>query len=262
MYQFLSHYYETLFPYRQYVVWKDFARPIIQKSRAVQKFKDRREKTLVVDAGCGTGALADILATYYDVIGIDISEEMLDQALKNYPDKGILWVCQDISKMEVGRPAAAVFATTDTLNHITNLNQLNAFLKRAYRTLESGGYLFFDVVTEAFFKFFYEDGSCSFEDFEWGSFFWRCKYRQSTQKAVYDVTYFEKCEGREDLYRRTDEQITERVWPKTVILEGLEKAGFRNIQLYADLLFGAQGKSLLDPSLNDRDRLYFVCEKP
>ena len=104
MYRFLSHYYEMLFPYRQYVAWKDFARPMLRRSRAVRSFKDRGERPLVIDAGCGTGALADLLATYYDVIGIDISEEMLDQALKNYPDRGILWVRQDIAKMETGRP--------------------------------------------------------------------------------------------------------------------------------------------------------------
>ena len=203
MYRFLSHYYEMLFPYRQYVAWKDFARPMLRRSRAVRSFKDRGERPLVIDAGCGTGALADLLATYYDVIGIDISEEMLDQALKNYPDRGILWVRQDIAKMETGRPAAAIFATTDTLNHITVQNQLYAFFRRAYRTLESGGYLFFDVVTEEFFRCFYGDGQCSFEDFEWGSFFWRCEYHQNTQKAVYDITYFEKCEDRE-LYQRTE----------------------------------------------------------
>lgn len=77
-----------------------------KKAGRYRSLKIAVKNPLVVDAGCGTGALADILATYYDVIGIDISEEMLDQALKNYPDKGILWVCQDISKMEVGRPAA------------------------------------------------------------------------------------------------------------------------------------------------------------
>lgn len=98
MYRFLSHYYEMLFPYRQYVAWKDFARPMLRRSRAVRSFKDRGERPLVIDAGCGTGALADLLATYYDVIGIDISEEMLDQALKNYPDRGILWVRRILQK--------------------------------------------------------------------------------------------------------------------------------------------------------------------
>ena len=67
MYRFLSHYYEILFPYRQYVAWKDFARPLLQRSRAVRSFKDRGERPLVIDAGCGTGALADLLATYYAV---------------------------------------------------------------------------------------------------------------------------------------------------------------------------------------------------
>ena len=98
MYRFLSHYYEMLFPYRQYVAWKDFARPMLRRSRAVRSFKDRGERPLVIDAGCGTGALADLLATYYDVIGIDISEEMLDQALKNYPDRGIFGSARILQK--------------------------------------------------------------------------------------------------------------------------------------------------------------------
>lgn len=261
MYRFLSHYYEMLFPYRQYVAWKDFARPMLRRSRAVRSFKDRGERPLVIDAGCGTGALADLLTTYYDVIGIDISEEMLDQALKNYPDRGILWVRQDIAKMETGRPAAAIFATTDTLNHITVQNQLYAFFRRAYRTLESGGYLFFDVVTEEFFRCFYGDGQCSFEDFEWGSFFWRCEYHQNTQKAVYDITYFEKCEDRE-LYQRTDERITERVWPESVLRDGLEQAGFRRIRIFPELLHAGEDDAAAPPCSQGWERLYFVCEKP
>lgn len=262
MYQFLSRYYEMLFPYKQYVEWKSFARPIIQKSRAVRSCKHRGEKPVVVDAGCGTGTLADLLATYYEVIAIDISADMLDQALKNYPDKGITWVCQDIAKMEIGKAAAAVFATTDTLNHITNLKKLNAFFKRAYHALESGGHLFFDVVTENFFELFYEDGRCSFEDFDWGSFFWSCQYNHGTQKAVYEVSCFEKCAGSETLYRRTDEQITERVWPNAVLLEGLRNAGFRNIELYPDIFPGCSPRSPWETFPGGEDRLYFVCEKP
>lgn len=262
MYDFISNYYEKLFPYQQYVEWKQFARPFIQKSRAVQAFKSRKEKPLVVDAGCGSGALSNILAVYYDVIGIDISTEMLDQALKNYPDSGVVWLCQDIAQMNIGRKAAAVFATTDTLNHITNLNKLNAFFKRAYESLESGGYLFFDVVLDSFFDLYYKD-TCSFEDFDWGSFFWTCDYNKKTQKAVYQFTCFEKV-GRDGdaLYRRTDEQITERVWPLNVIMEGLEKAGFRCIQVYADLMSGARAGGI-PPRFSDYDeRAYYVCEKP
>lgn len=251
-----------LFPYRHYVIWKQFARPIIQKSRAHQAFRQRGETPLVVDAGCGTGALADLLATYYDVIGIDLSPEMLDQAAQNYPDKEILWVCQDISKMNTGRKAAAVFAVTDTLNHLTDIRKLKAFLKRAYQSLESGGYLFFDVVTDLFFRTYYDENSCSFEEFDWGSFFWTCDYHEKKQTAVYQISFFEKCGGEDALYRRYDEQITERIWEPEFLQECLREAGFSNVDIYTDIFHGCRAESSVFGLKADGERLYFVCEKP
>ena len=266
MYNFISQYYDTLFPEITYVEWKCFARPIIQKSRAVQAFKARKEKPLVIDAGCGSGVLASLLATYYDVIGIDISEDMLCEAVNNYPEiDNITWVCQDISEMKIGRSAAAVFATTDTLNHITNQNKLFAFFKRAYDALESGGFLFFDVVTGHFFTQNYSRQECSFEDFDWGSFFWTCNYSEKTGKVVYDITAFEKCDGPGELYRRTDEQVVERVWPLDTIKDGLTRAGFTNFTVYDNLRYPLESMRMLPwlyTTLEDFDRLYFICEKP
>lgn len=263
MYNFISNYYDMLFPHDVYVEWKCFARPIIQKSRAIQAFKERKEKTLVVDAGCGSGELAAILATYYDVIGIDISSDMLAQAVEKHPENNITWVCQDISKMEIGSSAAAIFATTDTLNHITNKNKLFAFFKRAYDTLESGGFLFFDVVMPSFFKNNYSRGECSFEDFDWGSFFWTCEFLERSGKVTYNITAFERCNDKEELYKRYDEEVSERIWSTSVLREGLTKAGFFNFTIYDDLRHPFEFAYLYPgKALDDYDRLYFICEKP
>ena len=267
MYNFISHYYDMLFPYDVYVEWKCMTRPIIQKSRAIQFFKERKEKPLVVDAGCGSGAMASLLAVYYDVIGIDISSDMLAEAVNTYPEENITWVCQDISKMEIGRKAAAIYATTDTLNHITNKNKLFAFFKRAYESLESGGFLFFDVVMPAFFKKNYSRGECSFEDFDWGSFFWTCDFSPKTGKVLYQITAFEKCQAKpgskEELYRRHDEEISERIWSTSVLREGLIKAGFMNFSVYDNMRHPFEFAFLYpEKTLDDYERLYFVCEKP
>ena len=261
MYDILAKFYQRLTPRNHCIKWKRFARPIIQKSRAARIFKERKERPLCVDAGCGTGELADMLAAYYDVIGIDISPEMLDQASRNYPDRNIMWVQQDISKMNIGKKkAAAIFATTDSLNHILLESKLNAFLKRAYDSLESGGYLFFDVITEQLVDF-YRNGQCAFEDFDWGSFFWTCNYDLNTGKLTYDVSCFEKCENEDDIYIRTDDRITERIWSENMLFECLDKAGFKNVQVYGDI-------SCPDPSCANAgmlrkcsERLYYVCEK-
>lgn len=263
MYNFISNYYDMLFPQAVYDEWKSFAKPIIQKSKAVQVFKEKKEKPLVVDAGCGSGEMAAILAKFYDVIGVDISPDMLSQAVSTHSEENITWVCQDISKMEIGRKAAAVFATTDTLNHITNKNKLFAFFNRAFDCLESGGFLFFDVVMPAFFKNNYGRGECSFEDFDWGSFFWTCEYTERTGKVLYEITAFERCEGKEELYRRYDETISEKIWSTSVLREGLTKAGFQNFTVYDNLSKPFEFAHLCpEMSLDDYERLYFICEKP
>ncbi len=259
MYDFLARFYKRLEPRGLDSMWSCYARPIIRNSRAAAAFKARKENILCVDAGCGTGGLSRELAGYFDVIGIDISSEMLDEASRDRSGGNIIWVQQDISKMNIGkRKAAAVFAVTDVLNHLLLKSKLDAFFRRAYAALESGGYLFFDVITEGI-SLYYSEDRCAFEDFDWGSFFWTCRYTKNDQKLVYDVSCFEKCEGTEDIYKRTDDTVTERIWPVNVIRESVENAGFRNVQISDSI---AYSDFLKDDRQNKTDRLYFVCEKP
>ncbi len=54
---------------------------------------------LVLDLGCGTGRMTELLAQAgYDMIGIDQSEEMLEIAMEKKERSGhdILYLCQDM----------------------------------------------------------------------------------------------------------------------------------------------------------------------
>ena len=59
---------------------------------------------LLLDLGCGTGSLTELLADAgYDMIGVDNSEEMLELALekKEQSGKDILYLCQDMREFEL-----------------------------------------------------------------------------------------------------------------------------------------------------------------
>ena len=95
-----------------------------QKRTGVTESRDvllAAEKNLVVDLACGTGKLTEILADRgYDVMGIDLSEEMLSMALERR-DKlrhRTLYLCQDMREFELYGTAGAFISVGDSVNYL------------------------------------------------------------------------------------------------------------------------------------------------
>ena len=81
------------------------------------------ESGLVLDLGCGTGSLTELLAARgYDMIGIDYSEEMLELAAGKRAESGqdILYLCQDMREFELYGTVRAVVSICDCINYITD----------------------------------------------------------------------------------------------------------------------------------------------
>ena len=79
------------------------------------------ERNVVVDLGCGTGTLTELLADRgCDMIGIDASQEMLNIALEKRERSGkeILYLCQDMRELELYGTAGAVISVCDSLNYL------------------------------------------------------------------------------------------------------------------------------------------------
>ena len=76
---------------------------------------------IVLDLGCGTGNITEILANNgYDMIGVDNSQEMLNIAMeKRGDDTSILYLLQDMREFELYGTVAAVVSICDSLNYLT-----------------------------------------------------------------------------------------------------------------------------------------------
>ena len=68
---------------------------------------------LVLELGCGTGSVTELLAARgYDMIGVDASEEMLELAVEKREQSGydILYLLQDMREFELYGTVRAVIS--------------------------------------------------------------------------------------------------------------------------------------------------------
>ena len=106
---------------------------------------------LVLDLGCGTGSMTEILADFgYDMIGVDNSEEMLEIAAEKKLHSGhdILYLHQDMREFELYGTVRAVVSVCDVLNYITEPKDLERVFYWVNNYLDPGGIFFFDFNTD------------------------------------------------------------------------------------------------------------------
>lgn len=213
---------------------------------------------LVADLGCGTGAITERLAKHgYDMIGIDNSEEMLSIArekLSDYeesdPRRGILYLLQDMREMELYGTVDAVVSICDSMNYITEEEDLLQVFRLVNNYLEKDGLFVFDLNTEYKYKeVLGERNIC--ENREDASFIWENFYYPEEQINEYDLTIYVKTDAQ--LYERLEETHYQRAYSLEQIKELLEKAGMQYVTAY-----DAFTKDAPKP---DSERIYIVAKE-
>ncbi|HEV3486802.1 MAG TPA: class I SAM-dependent methyltransferase, partial [Vicinamibacterales bacterium] len=98
----------------------------------------------VLDLGCGTGLHAARLADKgYEVVGVDLSETMLQSAARRVGDR-VRLLHGDIGTIRVGRTFDAVVSLFHVINYQTGQRQLRNAFANARAHLERGGVFVFD----------------------------------------------------------------------------------------------------------------------
>ncbi len=187
---------------------------------------------LVLDLGCGTGSLTELLADEgYDMIGIDYSEEMLELAMeKKYEsEKDILYLCQDMREFELYGTVGAVVSICDCMNYMTDPEDLTEVFRLVNNYLDPGGIFIFDMNTE--YKYQTVMGDCTIaEDREDSSFIWENQYEAEEKINVYDLSIFIREE--DDLYRKFHETHYQRAYSMDEVRAALAAAGMEFVAVY------------------------------
>lgn len=197
---------------------------------------------IVLDLGCGTGTMTEILAGYgYDMIGVDNSEDMLELAMEKRMASGydILYLLQDMREFELYGTVRAVVSVCDSVNYITEPEELAGVFRLVNNYLDPGGIFLFDFNTE--YKYREVMGDCTIaEDRGPCSFIWDNCYYEEERINEYDLTLFIRegtapgqNEGAEEddteengaLYRKYTETHFQRGYTLEEIRELLSSAG-------------------------------------
>lgn len=178
---------------------------------------------IVLDLGCGTGNITTRLSDEgYDMIGVDYSQEMLNIAMeKRGSDESILYLLQDMREFELYGTVAAVVSVCDSINYITEYEDLVQVFKLVNNYLDPNGVFIFDLKTIKNFKDIGD--SVIAEDREDCSFIWDNYFDEDENINEYQLSVFVK--GEDDRYDKYSEIHYQRAYKIEEIKAALKEAG-------------------------------------
>ncbi len=189
---------------------------------------------LVLDLGCGTGNMTELLYTAgYDMIGVDASADMLEQAVRKKEEANIdvLYLMQEMEAFELYGTVRAVVCCCDCINYLTEPEALLRCFKLVNNYLDPGGLFLFDFNTVHKYRDEIGDTVIA-ENREDCSFIWENTYDEGSRMNEYDLTLFmREADGR---YGKHTETHIQRGYELAEIKELLERAGLRFEGAYDD----------------------------
>ncbi len=184
------------------------------------------ERNLVLDLGCGTGTLTELLyAKGYDMIGVDSSEEMLLKAMEKKEKSGseILYLCQDMRDLDLYSTVGTVVSVCDSVNYLLEDDEVESVFSLVNNYLYKGGLFIFDFNTVYKYEKVIGDTTIA-ENRDACSFIWENYYHGQERINEYDLTIFAR-EGEGGLFRRFTETHLQRGYTLDEMLGFVERAG-------------------------------------
>ena len=211
-----------------------------------------RKPSLLLDVACGTGGFSIELAKKgIEVIGTDMSEDMLSVAREKTADEGldILYLCQSAEELDLYGTVDGAVCCMDSINHITDMETLETALKKVSLFLEPERLFIFDVNTlykqekilaNNTFVLDEEDVYCV----------WQNEFDSDNKITNISLDFFTK---EDDIYVRSGEEFSEKAYTNEELAYLLEKAGFKIEAVFGDMT--------QNPPTDTEERVFYICRK-
>ena len=188
---------------------------------------------LVLELGCGTGNMTEILAqSGYDMIGVDNAEEMLEIAIEKRMKSGldIFYLQQDMREFELYGTVKAIVSVCDSVNYILEEEELEEVFRLVNNYLDPGGVFIFDFNTVYKYREILGDQTIA-ENREECSFIWDNYYYEEERINEYELSLFIR-EGDSELYRKYQETHFQKAYDLETMKRLITQSGLEYITAY------------------------------
>jgi ubiquinone/menaquinone biosynthesis C-methylase UbiE len=206
---------------------------------------------LTLDLACGTGKLTlELKKLGVDVYGADGSQEMLSFAYEKAVENGfnILFLCQKMQELNLYGGIDTCVCTLDSINHMTDIEDVRKTFERVFLFLNDGGYFIFDVNT----VYKHQNALCDntfVYDLDEVYCVWENSLKENNIVDI-NINLFVP-EG--ELYERFEESFSERAYSDAQLMSMLNGAGFEVVKRFSDMSENA-------PEESD-ERIIYIAKK-
>lgn len=270
--------YDTFMDETPYDVWGDFVSTLIDKygmskpvdggadgasaedSKEYSTIEDsedalNEEKNLVVELGCGTGSFTQVMKNRgYDIMGIDMSPEMLNLAREKSANAGlnIMYLEQDMRELDLYCTAGTIVSVCDSVNYVLEDEEIIETFRLVNNFLYPGGVFIFDFNTLHKYRDVIGDTTIA-ENREDCSFVWDNYYDDESHINEYDLTIFARVDEEKDLFARSVETHYQRGYTLDEMKGFVEAAGL-------SFVTAIDADTHEDPT-DDSERIYIVARE-
>ncbi len=226
-YSTLASAYDALMNHVDYGLWLDVIRQHVAHGATV------------LDLACGTGTLTALLEKEgYDVIGVDISAEMLMQAREKCSENA-LFLQQSMTKLNLYGTVNACVCSLDGLNYLLCDKDFAAAVGKVRLFLEAGGIFLFDLKKPKALEAMNQN--CFVSKSSNSYCIWESTHADDI--FIHEVTLFNK---RGTMWEKSAERHKQKAFEKDFVVETLLAAGFDKIGIFEQNQF--------------QDRDFFIAE--
>ncbi len=211
-----------------------------------------RPRGILLDLACGTGSLDPYFEQAgYDVVAVDVSEQMLNEAYEKKMRLGLntLYLRQDMRQLDLYGTIDAAVCSLDSINHLTGDGDVLQAFRRVSLFSNPGAVFVFDVNTPYKHRKVLANETFVY-DLEDVYVVWQNELDAKQDMVEIHLDIFERRGGH---YLRSEEAFAERAYTTLQITRWLEQAGFELCAVY--------GLDTFSPPQTDTEKEVYVARK-